>query len=317
MFNQKWTRMLLVMAMVAMVLVGCAAPADTPEQEAVVVEDSLYPLTIVDGFEREVMITEEPMKIVSLAPSVTETLFAIGAGDKLVGRTDYDTYPEAVNEITSVGSLSDPSIEAIVELAPDLVIASTHFKEEVLEKLEEVDIPVVVLIEQESFEGTYELIRKAGKITNTEDEANQVVAGMEGLVADVLDRVKDRTPVSVYYVVGFGEYGDFTATGETYISGMLEMAGGVNIAKDATGWSYSIEKVVEQKPEVLLCSAYFGAKDGIMAANGYKDLDAVKNGKLIEVDNNMIDRQGPRLGLGLLELAKAMHPDAFEGFEVK
>lgn len=322
--NTMW--IIAAILMLAMVVTACSAPAE--EQEKTVNADagepvketveviSEYPMTITDGFDREVVLNEEPMKIVSLAPSVTETLYALGRGDRIVGRTAYDTYPEQVLDVPSVGSLSEPSIETIAELEPDLVIASTHFQKETLAKLEQLEIPVVVLIQQEDFEGTYALIEKAGEIVNAQAEAAGIVEEMKTIVSDVTEMVAGQESVSTYYVIGYGEYGDYTATGETFIHNMIAMAGGENVAAEATGWSYSIEKLVEDNPQVVLCSKYDDIKTGIEAANGYKDLDAVKNGKLIEVDNNMIDRQGPRLALGLLEIAKALHPEVFEGYAV-
>jgi iron complex transport system substrate-binding protein len=105
--------------------------------------------------------------------------------------------------------------------------------------------------------------------------------------------------------------GDFTAGKGTFIGKMIEMAGGKNAADDVEGWSYSLEKLVEKNPDIMICSMYYDTKKGIQSTNGYKDLDAVKNGKLFEIDNNLLDRQGPRLADGLVELAKIIHPESF------
>lgn len=286
---------------------GCSTEGSTPE----VSTTEGYPMTIVDSYEREVVLEEEPKTVVSVAPNITETIYAIGAEDKLIGRTDYCDYPEEVSDIESVGSLMDPNIEKILELNPDLVIASTHFQKEVLEKLEESDIKVVVLYGEESFEGVYDTIEKLGKVLNRESKAADVIGEMKAKVEDVKSKVEGLEKPSVYYVVGYGESGDFTATKETFIAQMIEMAGGKNAADDAEGWKYSLEKVVEKDPEILICSKYFDSKTGIEAANGYKDLSAVKEGRLYEIDNNKLDRQGARLADGLEELAKAIHPEAF------
>ena len=89
------------------------------------------------------------------------------------------------------------------------------------------------------------------------------------------------------------------------------MAGGNNIAKGIKGWSFSLEQIVSSDPDILVCSKYWNAKKSILAANGYKDLRAIKDGNLFEIDNNMLDRQGPRLADGLKSLAEIIHPDAF------
>ena len=116
----------------------------------------------------------------------------------------------------------------------------------------------------------------------------------------------------MYYVVGFGKSGDFTAGKDTFIGNMIEIAGGKNAADDAIGWKYSVEKLVEKDPDVLICSKFFDTKKGIEATTGYKDLKAVKNGNLLEVDDNTITRQGPRLAEGLEAMAKLIHPELFK-----
>ncbi|BEP27735.1 ABC transporter substrate-binding protein [Helicovermis profundi] len=319
MFKKKYTFILAMLISLVLVFSGCSNSAvDNSKEDNSNATDtqkevkSLYPLTITDGFNRQVEVEKEPMKVISLAPSITETIYAIGAGDKLVGRTDYDNYPEKVSGVSSVGSLSDPSIEEITKLDPDLIIASTHFKEDVLKKLEELGFKVVVLVPQESFDGVYDVINTTGKLLNNEKNAKEVIDGMKTKVTKVEELAKGLDPVDVYYVVGFGEYGDYTATGDTFINDLIEMAGGNNIAKDGEHWSYSLEKIVEKDPSILICSKYFDAKKGIEAANGYKDLTAVKNGKLFEIDNNQIDRQGPRLADGLVEMFKILHPGIYK-----
>lgn len=281
---------------------------DEKKQEIV----TTYPMTIKDSYDREVVIEAEPKTVISIAPNITETIFALNAGDKLVGRTDYCDYPEEVDNIQTIGSLREPNIEKIVELKPDLVIASTHFKKEVLQKLEESGLKVIVLYGPESFDGVYSTIKNIGLVLNKKEQAQKIVTDMKSKVDEVTVKVKDKDKPSVYYVIGFGEYGDYTATKETFIAQMIEMAGGQNAANDSEGWKYSLEKLVEKDPHILVCSKYFDSKAGIQAANGYKDLTAIKEGRLYEMDNNMLDRQGPRLADGLFELAKIVHPDAFK-----
>ncbi|MDM8534796.1 ABC transporter substrate-binding protein [Clostridiaceae bacterium HSG29] len=303
----KRSFLLVLVVILVFSFAGCNAKSEINEEEKIV-EENLY-LEYVDGMNREVIFENEPMTIVSVAPSVTETIFAIGAGDKLVGRTDYCDYPSQVSEIESVGSLREINIEKIAEINPDVVLASTHFKKEALDKLTELNIKVAVIISQENFEGVYKNIEDIGKIVNKNEEANNLVAEMKSKVNYVKDSIKDIDKKPVYYVVGFGEYGDFTATGDTFISELLEMAGGDNIAKDATGWKYSIEKLVEQDPEILICENDESTMSGIIEANGYKDLTAVKSGNLFGVDKNMISRMGPRLADALVQVAKVINPE--------
>lgn len=271
-----------------------------------------YPLTIKDSYDREVTIDKEPERIISLGPNVTEAVYALGKGDKLIGRTDFCDYPEEVKDVTSVGSIQTPSIEKVLELKPDIVISSTHFPKEILQKFEDLGVKIVALYGEDSFEGAYNTLEKMGELLNANEKASEVVKNMKEKVEYVTSKVKGLDTPSLYYVIDFGQYGDYTATGDTFIHKMIVMAGGKNIADDAAGWKYSIEKVLEKNPSMVIVPQYFDAKGRIVTTNGYKDLEAIKNGKLFEIDNNMLDRQGPRLADGLEELAKIIHPEAFK-----
>lgn len=270
-----------------------------------------FPMTITDSYDREIVIEEKPETIVSIAPSVTEIIFALDADDMLIGRTDFCDYPNEVSEIESIGSLQEPNIEKITELDPDIIIASTHFSEEALNKLESLGMTVVIYYGSDDMDGTYDTIENIGNLIDRELEAENIVNEMKETVEFVRESVEGLERPSVYYVVSYGEFGDFTATGETFIHQLIDIAGGNNIAEEYTGWAFSLEKIVESDPDIIICSKYYGTKEGIESSNGYKTLTAVKEGRLYEIDNNMLDRQGPRMADGLKELAKIIHPEAF------
>ncbi|MCB2359458.1 ABC transporter substrate-binding protein [Clostridium estertheticum] len=271
-----------------------------------------YPLKVVDSYNRTITIEKEPKRIIAIAPNITEGIYALGKGTSLVGRSDYDDYPAKANKVTSVGGLLKPNIEKIVELKPDVVIASTHFDKDVIKKLEGLNIKVVVIYGEENFAGVYDTMSKLGQIVNASDKALLIISDMQKKVADVTKKVKGAKKPTVYYVAGFGKSGDFTAGKDTFIGNMIDMAGGENAAKDVVGWKYSVEKLVEKNPDVLICSKLYDSKKGIEATSGYKDLKAVKSGKLLEVDENIIARQGPRLADGLEAIAKLIHPELFK-----
>lgn len=273
---------------------------------------TVYPYKVKDSQGKETVIEKEPKRIISVAPSITETIYALGKGDELVGRTDYDDYPEQVKDVQSVGSLTDPNVEKIIELKPDVVIASTHFKDDVAKKLEDLGIKVVVLYDASDFNGAYDTINTLGQIVNAGDKAKNIVDSMKKKIEDVQEKVKGKETPKIYYVVGFGKDGDYTATGDTFIGQMINMAGGDNIAKDASGWKYSLEKIIENNPDYIVISKNYGMKGQFIATDGYKELSAVKNNKVIEIDDNLINRQGPRLADGVEALAKILHPDAFK-----
>ena len=316
MFNKKYWSLLLTL-LLALTLAACQSPgpaatapeATTSNQEAT--ESTLYPLTVTDASGKEVVIEKEPMKVISLSPAATETVFALGAQDKLVGRTDYCDFPAEVSAISSVGSITEPNIETIASMEPDLILISNMFNDDVRTKLESLGYVVLDLSSHDSFEGVYSAIAQTGAVLNQQAQAAVLVEEMKATISEIESKVAGVEPKTVYYVVGYGEYGDYTAGAGTFIDQLLTMAGGVNVASDAEGWKYSIEKLVEKDPEIVICSKFFETKAGIEAANGYKELTAVKEGRLLEIDNNMLDRQGPRTAQGLLELVKLIHPELF------
>lgn len=274
--------------------------------------ETTYPLTITDSFDREVTIDSEPKRIIALSPAVTEVVYALGMEDRLVARTDYCDYPEEVTNIESIGDLMDPNIEKIVELEPDLAIAAAHFQMETLEKLEDAGIKVVIIYREESFDGAYFAIEEIGKILNAQDKAAQIVADMKATVEEVIQKVEGRERPSVYFVVGFGEWGDYTAGRDTFIGQLIEMAGGKNAADDIEGWSYSLEKLIEKNPDHFICSKSDNHREQLKEAEHYRDLDAIANDRILEIDKNKLERQGPRLAEGLREIAEYLHPDAFK-----
>ena len=277
--------------------------------EAGNVADTIYPFDFTDSYGNVVTIEACPERIVSVAPNMTEMLFELGVGDKVVGRTDYCDYPAEVANIQSVGAIDKPDLEQIISLEPDVVIATT-FTEEGIAKLDAAGIPVIVLHEEGTVDGVYVMIEDMGNIINKNQEAANMVAEMKATIADVQAKTKELEKPSVYYVVGYGEYGDYTAGGDTFVGGMLELAGGDNIAKDISGWNISLEKLIESDPDIIIISQWMN--DDFVNAPNYSELSAVKNGKVYTMDVNMLERQGYRNAQGVLELAKIFHPGVFE-----
>lgn len=288
-------------------------PANEDVVEEVVEEPAMFEaFTFTDGKGREVTISEEPMTVVSIAPSMTEFVYALGLGDRLLGRTDYCNFPEEVMNVESIGSLTEPNVEAIVAMNPDLVLMSTHAGEEVVLKLEEAGLNVVILSAQESFEGVYEIYGQMGMIFNVSDKADMMIQEMKDELASVLTKLEGVEAKTVYYVVGSSEWGEYTATGDTFIHEMILMAGGDNIASEAVEWSYNIESIVENDPEFIICSELNDMKASLEAKDGYMDLTAVKEGKLFTINQDLLSRQGPRLAKGVVAIAEILHPELFE-----
>jgi len=258
-----------------------------------------------DSMGRQVLIKKELSSIISLTPGITEILFALGQQDKLTGITNYCDYPAETELVSSVGSMTQPDLEKIVSINPDIIIAGTHFTEETLGNLTNAGMPVFIIKEQESFEGTYEMIQTLGELTDSSDKASEIVSLMKKDVTDITEKVSRlNLRKSVYYVVGYGDSGEWTAGGDTFIHQMISMAGGDNIASDITGWAYSRENIIEEDPSVIVIPQ--AMKENFIKNPLYSDLTAVKNGHVSGIDENMIVRQGPRLGTGLRQLYKAI-----------
>ncbi|QDY20736.1 ABC transporter substrate-binding protein [Clostridium botulinum] len=268
-------------------------------------------IKITDSYGKELAFEKAPERIVSLSPGATETIYALNKENTLVGRSDFDDYPTAVSKIKSVGGVKDPSIEKITELKPDLVIGGAHFSKDTVKKLEDLGIKVAVLYGAEDLDGAYKNIMDISTILGVTEKGQTIVDGMKKKVESVENKVKSLNKSKIYYMVDFGK-ADFSAGGDTFIGKMIEKAGGDNIAKDTKGWNYSFEKIVENKPEMIILSDKFNTKKNFLTADKYEELPASKANKVYEIDDNMLLRQGPRQADGLEALAKIIHPEAFK-----
>lgn len=254
-------------------------------------------------------VSKEPDTIVSLAPDVTETLFAIGAGDKIKGRTMYCNYPEKVKALREVGSMYDPNIEVIVDIAPEMVIAATHYKEEVLNKLKQAKISVIAKESPNTLEEMYDYTLKLGAVVNKNYEARALVSSLKAKVETVKMYTKSvKYRPLAYYVVGTGQYGEYSAGKETYIADIIRVAGGKNAADDITGWKYSLEKLIDKNPDII-----FGSQtdyETMKASDNYKSLKAIRNSKYEAVNIDIFSRPSARLiNEGLKILVEMFHKD--------
>ena len=192
------------------------APEPTPTEEPPTPE----PLIITDGLGRQVVLDEPAERIVSLAPSNTEILFAIGAGDKVVGRDDFSDFPSEVLEVSSIGSTyGELNTEIIVGLEPDLVLAAGITPPEHIEALESVGLTVYVLGNPNDFAGLFDNIRTAGELTGKESEAGALVGNLQAQFDEIVSRLEDVEPVSVFYEIdGTDPTSPWTIGGGTFHS---------------------------------------------------------------------------------------------------
>lgn len=301
---------LAVCIMATSLLTACAAGGSAAEKAADSSKDSAgYPVVVADSDGNRLEIGKKPERIVSMAPSITELFYKMNLEEYLVGRTDYCDYPKEASTISSVGTLTTPDIEKIVSLEPDLVIASTHFSEESQKQLEDIGVPILVMQDQNNMEDVYTLIETVGTIFHEEDQAGNIIKEMKASIEETTRAVEGFAPPSVYYVVGFGEYGDYTAGGDTFVGQLISLAGGDNIAKDMEGWSYTLESLIEKDPDIIILPEEM--REEFLASDNYKEISAVKNGKVYGVDKSILERPGYRNSQGVRVLAEILHPDAF------
>ncbi|WP_420593511.1 ABC transporter substrate-binding protein [Deinococcus sp.] len=269
-----------------------------------------YPLTVTDDLGREVTLQSEPIRIVAMLPSHTETLFAIGAGGKLVGVDVYSTYPAAATaKLPKVGSGFEPNIEAIVALKPDLVLADESSSSRLTERLQEAGLTVYGGTAQ-TFNETFEKIAVLGKLTNHETDATKLVTSMRREINTLQASVASLPKVSTYYEIDPTPY----AAGPTsFIGALISKAGGVNILPPSLGDfpKISPELVVKSNPQVIV-----GAKlADVKARSGWNSLRAVQGSRVYQPSKEQDDalsRPGPRLPEALRALIEFLHPGALK-----
>lgn len=257
--------------------------------------------TFTDDYGRTVEVPSSPTRIVSTSPAVTEIIFALGGGDLLIGRTDFCTYPDEAQKIESIGGISNLNVEKILSLKPDLVLSGSMIPKKSTMQMENMGVPTVCVIEQQKFEGLYDNISKIGRLINRTPEADSLISSIKKTAKFIQQANADKQPPSVYYVVGFGASGNFTAGGNSFINDIITMAGGHNIAADITGWSYSLEMLMSSEPDFVVIRREDSAS--FCQTKPYCNLEAVKEGHVIGIESGLIDLQVPRN----IEAIKQLH----------
>ncbi len=309
--NKTPLLLLLLLLLLLPAVGGCVAGKELQDARGAAQEEEPWPLLLTDDLGREVVLAGRPERLVSLAPSNTEMLFALGLGERVVGVSEYCNYPEAALAIAKAGTFAEPNLEQIVALRPDLVVAG-HFHEEKLARLEELGIPVLVL-NPSSIEEIYAALELLGRAAQVEEKAQQLVAQLQTRLQAVKDRLANLPAKKrVYYEV----YADplMSVGRNSVIHEIIESAGGENIFADVE-MPYpkvSAEAVVDRDPEVIIFPNYHGtegflAKE-ILSRPGWESIRAIKEGQVVGVSPDKFSRPGPRVVEAVEELALILYP---------
>ncbi|WP_319524946.1 cobalamin-binding protein [uncultured Desulfosarcina sp.] len=279
---------------------------------AILAPINLSAATVVDQLGRNVQVPDRPVRIVCLAPSITEILFALDLSDRLVGATQFSDYPPRANALPKVGSYIRLDVEKIVALQPDLCIAVKDGNPiTAIHKLEALDIPVYA-VDPRDLEAVMDTLQELGGLLGVSDRSDAIVAGMRQRIERVRRAVAGTTHrPKVFFQIGIAPI--VSVGTNTFIHELIVMAGGVNLAAGDTPYPrFSKEAVIASRPEVLIITSM--ARKAVFEQvkrewREWEAMPAVKNDRIYLVDSNVLDRATPRLVDGLEMLARLIHPD--------
>jgi len=276
-------------------------------------EDELKPFTLIDDLGREVYIIEIPSTIVSLAPSNTELLYALGLGDKVCGVTASCNYPQQATEKEIVGDFAEIDIEKIVAINPDLILAEDMHKYEVIPALEELGFTVVALVPH-NLQEVMDSIELTGSLTGTQDEATRVVEDMQQrikAITDVTDGLNEAEKVKVLYVLWHEPI--MSVGTDTRIHELIEKAGGINIAAVA-GEGYptlTLEEIININPEVIIVDSD-ASLQFVLNESRLEGVEAVINDRIYSINPDITNRPTPRIAEALEIMAEMIQPQLFD-----
>ena len=320
---------LLILILIAACVAPLASPTASPDAGSATASPvapsastAPFPITLTDDAGRELVLDAEPMRIVSLAPSNTEIVCALGACDRLVGVTDFDDHPPEVTDVPDVVIAASVDVELVVAAEPDLVLAAGNelTPTAIIDQLDGLGLPVLVLY-PETLEEVYADIELVGMALGRRPQAAELVDEMEARVAEVVVAVEGAQRPLTLYEVFHAEGTTYTAGDGSFLASLLDLAGATPLTGDAQG-VIDAETLVAADPElILLGTASYDpsladpetALDTVRMRAGWGDLAAVRQGAVVPyLDDITTTRPGPRIVDGLEALARAIHPDRFE-----
>lgn len=311
-FNMKYTVPLAAMLLLA----ACNSDQATDEKktgDTAEKETSTY--TVVDDRGKEITFDKTPETIVSLQPSNTEILFSLGVGDKIIGATDYDTYPEAANDIERVSTSTVINAERIVELNPDVVIAYTSGDESQVAQLEDAGLQVFVIKSAATFEDVYGDIEQLGDVVGKTEKADDIIEEIQTQIKDIEEKTAAiETKKKVYLEIQPAPE-IWTSASETFQNEILEAAGVENIFADQTGWfSVAEEDVITKNPELIITTVNYTEDPigEIKSRASWNTIQAIKNGEVYQLDSDILSRPATRIGDAVKLVAETVYPELFK-----
>lgn len=268
---------------------------------------------VADEIGRQVKVPKSPQRIISLAPSITEMLFALELNDKVVGVTSYCNYPEVATKIPKVSDTLHPNLEMIISLKPDLVLVTTASQlEQFTAKMSELGIAVFV-IKSDSVKGVLSSIELLGKITNKEQIAKNLIDSLNARLEKVKQQHSNQTAKpKVFFIVGTEPL--ITVGRKAFVTDVINLAGGQSISEDVeTEWpAYSIETAISRAPEIILSPGSHSTENEpskLTLPKGLEITPAALSGKIYKIDGDLLLRPGPRIIDGLEQIAKLLYPE--------
>ena len=303
----------LALVLACGLLPGCTTEVANNGSEASGTEASI---SVTDMTGRQVKLSGPATEVVTLTAADCEIVYALGAGDTVVGRGEFCNYPDEALMIPAVESGSETNIEQIIALNPDLVLMSTMAQsKEQIEQLENANITVFVS-DATNIAETYESILLIGTLTGKDDEAKAIVSDMKEVFADLSAKAaaaKGSEQKTIYFEVSPLEYGLWTAGSDTFMDEVANMLGLKNVFSDVSGWAeISEEQVLERNPDyILTVGMYFGdgptPVESILSRTGWEDVTAIKNQGILNLQQDELTRPGPRLSEGATLIYKLVY----------
>lgn len=269
---------------------------------------------MTDEAGRRVHVPLRPERIITLAPNLTEIVYAVGAGDRLVGNTTFCDYPPEAKQVAKVGDTLRPSIERIIALRPQLILVSTASQLEAFTKqLDDQNIAVYVT-DPHDLEGVFRSIEAVGMLVDERERAASLITNLRARAAQVEERVKTEKPVPVFYQLSAEPL--YTAGRDSFITDLIRRAGGVSVTADVPGaWPrYSDEAALAARPDVIIMATgdTMGGQANAQVAAPLRRSPAATNNRVYRINGDFLSRPGPRLVDGLEQMARALHPEAFK-----